>query len=112
VSFRFHKIISKNSLDELKCINQVGSVDEYWHHFEKLCSRMLLEGRHLSERDFIDAFVMTFKSSTLDETLEYALYMETVTDSQYKNSKTPPNFLFIHPTLLIKLLLINFSPIL
>jgi predicted membrane-bound spermidine synthase len=38
VSSRFYKIISKNSLNELKCLNQVGSVDEYWHHFEKLCS--------------------------------------------------------------------------
>jgi Retrotransposon gag protein len=45
VTSRFNKINSKNSLNELKSLNQLGSVEEYWQQFEKLRSRMLLEGR-------------------------------------------------------------------
>jgi hypothetical protein len=32
----FKKVYSKNSLDELKILNQLGSVEKYWYQFEKL----------------------------------------------------------------------------
>jgi hypothetical protein len=58
----------------------------------------LLEGRRFSEKDFIDSFinglkdeikpfVITFKPHTLDAALEYALYMESTTETQFKRMK-------------------------
>jgi hypothetical protein len=58
----------------------------------------LFEGRHLTEADFINIFVgglkgkikpfvKIFKSSTLEEAYEYALYMEQTTDSPFKKLK-------------------------
>jgi hypothetical protein len=60
VTNRFKRIIHKNTLDELKVLNQSSTVDEYWHLFEKSHSRMLLEGRWFSEKDFIDVFISGF----------------------------------------------------
>jgi Retrotransposon gag protein len=34
VNGRFKRVLSKNSLDELKSLHQHGSVEDYWHHFE------------------------------------------------------------------------------
>jgi hypothetical protein len=78
-------------------------VEEYWLLFEKLRSRMLLEGRHLSERDFIDVFVsglkgaikplvMAFKPNSLDKAFEYALYMESAYETQMKNLRPTTRF--------------------
>jgi hypothetical protein len=57
----FKKAYSKNSLDELKSLNQLGSVEKYWYQFEKLRSRMILEGRQFSKREFINAFISRLK---------------------------------------------------
>jgi hypothetical protein len=56
---------------------------------------MILQGGQFSERDFVDVFisglnceikplVIAFKPDTLDGAVEYAYYMENVTDSQFK----------------------------
>jgi Retroviral aspartyl protease len=99
VSSRFKRINTRNTLDDLKSLNQHGTVEEYWLQFEKLRSRILLEGRNFNERDFIDTFVsglkgeikpfvLAFKPNTVDEAWEYALYMENATENQYKKFKT------------------------
>jgi hypothetical protein len=78
-------------------------VEEYWLLFEKLRSRMLLEGRHLSERDFIDVFVsglkgaikplvVAFKPNSLDKAFEYALYMESTYETQMKKLRPTTRF--------------------
>jgi Ty3 transposon capsid-like protein len=98
VTNRFKRVNSRNTLEELKGLNQAGSVEEYWNQFEKLRSRMLLEGRQFSTKDFIDAFisglkgeikpfVMIFKPETLDNALDYALHMESATESQFRKLK-------------------------
>jgi Retrotransposon gag protein len=103
VTSRFKKLLSKNSLDELKGLNQTGSVEIYWHQFEKLRSRMLLEGCQFSKRDFIDAFisglsseikplVMAFKPKSLETTMEYATYVKSAVEQQYKKWKGTNRF--------------------
>jgi Retroviral aspartyl protease/Ty3 transposon capsid-like protein len=98
VNARFKKITTKNTMEELKALNQTGIVEEYGIQFEKVRSRILLDGRRFSERDFIDTFVsglkgeikpcvQVFKPSTLEEALEYALQMEMTSDNQYKRIK-------------------------
>jgi Ty3 transposon capsid-like protein len=99
INFRFKRFNTRNTLDDLKVLNQAGTVEEYWIHFERLRAKMLLEGRKFSERDFIDTFisdlkgevkplVLAFKPKTMDEALEYALYVECASDSQYRKLKT------------------------
>jgi Retrotransposon gag protein len=84
VTTRFKRANYRNTLDELRCLNQQGSVDEYWHQFERLRSKMILEGRFFSKKDFVDVFisglkceikplVMTFKSITLDGLLNMSI---------------------------------------
>jgi Ty3 transposon capsid-like protein len=103
VASRFKKINSKNSLEELKGLNQLGYIEEYWQHFEKLKSRLLLEGRQFTDKDFIDVFisglkgeikpfVLAFDPQTLDAALNYALYMESATECQYKRLKQSTKF--------------------
>jgi Retroviral aspartyl protease/Ty3 transposon capsid-like protein len=98
VNVRFKRITAKNTMEELKALNQTGTVEEYWIQFERVRSRILLDGRRFSERDFIDTFVsglkgeikpfvQVFKPSTLEEALEYALQMEMTSDNQYKRIK-------------------------
>jgi Retrotransposon gag protein len=98
VHYRFKKVNSKNSLEEFKSLLQMGSMEEYWYLVEKLKSRMLLEGRQLTEKDFIDVFisglkgeikpfVLAFKHVSFEAALEYALYIESATDCQYKKIK-------------------------
>jgi hypothetical protein len=78
-------------------------VEEYRNQFEKLKSKMLIEGRQFSERDFVDVFLsglqeeikpfaMTFKPNTLEATLEYALYMKSVIDYQFRKLKGTTRF--------------------
>jgi Ty3 transposon capsid-like protein len=99
VTTRFKRANYRNTLDELMCLNQQGSVDDYWHQFEHLRSRMILKGKHFSEKDFVDVFisglkceikplVMAFKPIALDEAVEYAYYMESVMDSQFKKLRS------------------------
>jgi RNase H-like domain found in reverse transcriptase/Reverse transcriptase (RNA-dependent DNA polymerase)/Integrase zinc binding domain/Retroviral aspartyl protease/Integrase core domain/Retrotransposon gag protein/Chromo (CHRromatin Organisation MOdifier) domain len=98
VNCRFRKVNAKNSLEEFKNLQQLGSVEDYWYLVERLKSRMLLEGRQLTEKDFIDVFVsglkgeikpfvLAFKPISLESALEYALYIESATDYQYKRLK-------------------------
>jgi len=103
VNIRFKKILSKNSLDELKWLNQTGTIDSYWHQFEKLHAKMLLEGRQFSKRDFIDAFisglsseikplVMAFKPESLETVMEYATYVESAAEQQLKKWRDTNRF--------------------
>jgi Ty3 transposon capsid-like protein len=98
VTTRFKRTTCRNTLDELRSLNQQGLVDDYWHQFQRLRSRMILEGRQFSERDFVDVFisglkceikplVMAFKPDTLDGAMEYVYFMESATDSQFKKLK-------------------------
>jgi hypothetical protein len=43
-------------------MNQNGSVTEHMEQFKKLRSRILLEGRQISERDFIDSCATLFRA--------------------------------------------------
>jgi Reverse transcriptase (RNA-dependent DNA polymerase)/Retroviral aspartyl protease/Retrotransposon gag protein len=99
VKSRFRRVISNNTLDELKTLQQHGSIEEYWHQFVKWRSRILLEGRRFTERDFIDSFisglkgevkpfVLAFKPVSVDAALEYAQYMESATETQLKRMKS------------------------
>jgi hypothetical protein len=83
--------MAHNTLDELESLHQTGIVHEYWHHFERWRSHILLEGTRFSDKDFIDSFisglkgeiksfVLAFKHESLDAALEYALYIENATD--------------------------------
>jgi Ty3 transposon capsid-like protein len=102
VSSRFKRINTINTLDDLKSLNQHGTIEEYWLQFEKLRSRILLEGRNFSERDFIDTFVsglkgeikpfvLAFKPTTVDEdeNIHYIWRMQQITN--IRNSKLSPN---------------------
>jgi Retrotransposon gag protein len=99
VQSRFTNPVSSNTLDNLKHMNQIATVNEYIEQFEKLRSRILLEGRNFSERDFMDSFisglkgelkpmVMTFKPPSLVSAYEYALYMESAVEIQQKRWRT------------------------
>jgi hypothetical protein len=88
----------RNNSEEFKNLQQLGSVEEYWYLVEKLKLRMLLEGRQLTENDLIDifisglkgeikSFVLAFNPVSLEATLEYAVYIESATDCQYKKLK-------------------------
>jgi Reverse transcriptase (RNA-dependent DNA polymerase)/RNase H-like domain found in reverse transcriptase/Retroviral aspartyl protease/Retrotransposon gag protein len=99
VKSRFSRVISNNTLDELKTLQQHGSIEEYWHQFEKWRSRILLKGRRFTERDFIDSFisglkgevkpfVLAFKPISVDAALEYTQYMESATETQLKRMKS------------------------
>jgi Retrotransposon gag protein len=61
VNVRFKRINAKSTLDELKALNQMGKVKDYRAQFERLRSRILLDGRRFSERDFIDTFMSGLK---------------------------------------------------
>jgi Retroviral aspartyl protease len=95
VNSRFKKVVSKNSLDELKSLYQTGSVEDYWVAFERLRSKMILEGRQFFEKDYTDAFisglkgeikpfVQAFKPNSLEGAVEYGFYMESATKNQFK----------------------------
>jgi Retrotransposon gag protein len=61
VQSHFTNPVSNNTLDDLKHMNQIATVHEYMEQFEKLRSRILLEGRNFSERDFMDSFISGLK---------------------------------------------------
>jgi Retroviral aspartyl protease/Ty3 transposon capsid-like protein len=95
VQKRFQRGIANTGLDDLKTLTQSGTVHEYLQHFEQLKSKLLLEGRHFTEIDFVDIFigglkgeikpfVKIFKPTTLEEVYEYASYLEQATDSQLR----------------------------
>jgi hypothetical protein len=80
-------------------LHQTGTVEDYWQHFEKWKSRILIKGRRFSEKNFIDSFisglkgeikpmVMAFKPGSLDAALEYVLCIESAIESQFKCIRT------------------------
>jgi Ty3 transposon capsid-like protein len=98
VTTRFKIVLGKNSLDELRSLHQDGSVEEYWVNFEKLRSKMILEGRQFSVKDFmvvfinglrgdIKPFVQVFRPQSLKEAYEYAIHMKSATENQLKRFK-------------------------
>jgi hypothetical protein len=81
-------------------MQQTAGVREYMDLFEKLRSRLVLEGRHFSNLDYIDAFVggmkgeiksfvKLFKLSTIEEAFGNALHVEEVIECQSKKLKLP-----------------------
>jgi hypothetical protein len=90
---RFQNGGTSNGLEDLKALAQTGSVDEYMQQFERLKSKLLLEGGNSQEwillalslvvltlKGDIRPFVKAFKPVTLEEAYEYALHMEKATD--------------------------------
>jgi Retrotransposon gag protein/RNase H-like domain found in reverse transcriptase len=57
VQKRFVKPSARNALEDWKSLHHNSTVSEYLEQFEKLRSRLLLEGRHFSDADYIDTFV-------------------------------------------------------
>jgi Retroviral aspartyl protease len=95
VQMRFQLGIANTGLDDIKTLTQSSTMLEYLQQFEQSKSKLLLEGRHFTETDFVDIFIgglkgeikpflKIFKPNTLEEAFEYAVYMEQATESQLK----------------------------
>jgi hypothetical protein len=96
-------------MEELKELEQTGTVEEYIENFERLRTRLLLENRLFTKTDFLDVFigglksdvkalVKAFKPTTLDDTYYYAFHMESALDSHLKKLKLNPKPIQSHST--------------
>jgi Retroviral aspartyl protease/Retrotransposon gag protein len=95
---RFIRPNSKTALEEWMVMQQTGTVTDYLDQFEKLRSKLLLEGRNFSTLDYVDAFVgrlkgeirpfvKLFKPNTLEDAFESALHVENAVEFQLKKLK-------------------------
>jgi hypothetical protein len=57
ITYSFQLGITNTGLDDLKTLTQSSTVHEYLQQFEQLKSKLLLEGRHFTEIDFVDIFI-------------------------------------------------------
>jgi Retrotransposon gag protein len=102
---RFRMPTARTALEDWKLMHQLTSVRDYFEQFEKLRTRLVLEGWQFSPTDYVDAFicglkgelkpfVKLFKPVTVEEALEYALYVEEANECQFKKFKSVPRVPF------------------
>jgi hypothetical protein len=101
----FRMPTARTALEDWKMMQQLTSVSDYFEQFEKLRTRLVLEGRQFSHTDYVDVFicglkgelkpfVKIFKLVTVEEALEYALYVEEANECQFKKFKCVPRVSF------------------